>query len=232
MNNLFENRNKFKVIFICNKETGKYYKNMFNKIFYIVFFLQFINTVSAQLNVVGISQNDLKIWSSDQYYLFEFYLQNNLKDQNFQVRVESVNESSIIKMGLGNEVIDSPNFNENLCINDEMLIRVFFKHVPNQVASDSIRIIITTDSSEQEVVFNYELVEEEDRLVKLFQPNFTKYMILDIDYGSVKEVILYTENRSEFEHIKSRSRLLDLSFLEKGKYILEINNEEYIINKM
>lgn len=205
---------------------------MFKKIFpYLLMWLT-ITPSFSQIKIDPVSQDDLKIWSSDQYYLFEFYVQNMQSEEPLHFDIKSQNENTLLKTGIQNKMIDSLEFSENLCANESMLIRLFFKHVPGTKKTDSIQITITQDTLTSNINFAYEVVEEEDQLIKIFQSNFTKYMILDMDYGSIKEIVLYSKDRSQFEHIKSRTRLLDLSFLKKGAYILEINNEEYIINKM
>lgn len=186
----------------------------------------------SQIKIDPVSQDDLKIWSSDQYYLFEFYVQNMQSEEPLNFDIKSHNENTLLKTGIQNKMIDSLEFSENLCANESKLIRLFFKHIPGTKKVDSIQIVITQDTVTTVLNFCYKVVEEEDQLIKIFQSNFTKYMILDIDYGSIKEIVLYSKDRSQFKHIKSRTRLLDLSFLRNGAYILEINNEEYIINKM
>ncbi len=205
---------------------------MFKKIFpYLLMWLT-ITPSFSQIKIDPVSQDDLKIWSSDQYYLFEFYVQNMQSEEPLNFDIKSHNENTLLKTGIQNKMIDSLEFSENLCANESKLIRLFFKHIPGTKKVDSIQIVITQDTVTTVLNFCYKVVEEEDQLIKIFQSNFTKYMILDIDYGSIKEIVLYSKDRSQFKHIKSRTRLLDLSFLRNGAYILEINNEEYIINKM
>lgn len=194
-------------------------------------YLIFGGVLFGQIEIQAISEPQLHLWSSDQYYLYEFYLANPGPDADIEIRLKSHQEASILKVGLGNTQIDSLAFGERICQGEKLLVRLFFKHIPGRVKEDSIEIILETNQIQKNICFTYQIVKEEDKLVKLFQTNFTKYLILDMDYGSIKELVLYSKDRSRFEHIKSRSRFLDLSFLENGAYILEINNEEYIINK-
>ena len=219
-------------IFDCNKGRGKYYKNMFLRGFILISFALLNFDLKGQIEIDSISKENLTIWSSDQYYWFEFYLSNSSKDQKFNLEAKAIKENTILKWGIENEAYDSLIVKRNFCEKERRLVRLFFKNVPGEGLADSIEIHIKSDSSEAKIYFNYTLLKEEDKQVKVFQPNFSKHLIVDLDYGSVKEVVLYSEDRQHFEHVKSRSRILDLSFLEKGTYILEINNEEYIINKL
>ena len=196
-----------------------------------LFLLSFLNGHS-QLSIQNVSNSTLFIWSTDQLYIYEFYIENDGLDDGFQLELESTNENTSFHIGLGNKLINGSSFEDSLCEKEKILVQIFFKNLPLASKSDSILIRIHQDTTTYKSHFTYNLVQEEVNAIKIFQDNFTKYLIMDIDYGSVKEVILYTKDRSKFEHIKSRSRLLDLSFLEKGQYIIEINNEEYIINKM
>lgn len=196
-----------------------------------LFLLAFLNGRS-QLSMQNVSNSDLIIWSTDQLYIYEFYIENDGLDAGFKLELESTSENTSFHIGLGNKLINDSSFEDSLCAKEKILVRIFFKNLPLASKSDSILIRIHQDTTTYESNFTYNLAQEKVNTIKIFQDNFTKYLIMDIDYGSVKEVILYTKDRSKFEHIKSRSRLLDLSFLEKGQYIIEINNEEYIINKM
>ncbi|MEZ4936157.1 MAG: hypothetical protein R2799_01035 [Crocinitomicaceae bacterium] len=187
---------------------------------------------NTQINTDIISHDQLYIWSSDQFYWFEFYISTENLEQAFEIRAYAQKETTLIKIGIENESFETEKAKKTLCRGEKALVRAFFKTISSQGSRDTVNIEITSDSSMKTLKFVFEMVEEVDQKTKLFQPNFSNLLILDIDYGSIKEIILYTEDRQQFEHIKSRTRILDLSFLQIGTYILEINNEEYIINKM
>ena len=185
----------------------------------------------GQIRIESISQDSLKIWSSDQLYIYEFYIINDGQDEELNVNVNSLKENTITKIGLGNK-LDSSNFKIQLCNKEKALIRVFFKHIPNTTKADDIEIKILNQTDTLQTQFHYDVApDEKEKKIKLFQNQFTKFLILDLDYNGIKEIVFFDKSRQQYEHIKTRSRILDLSFLEKGDYILEINNEEYIIHK-
>lgn len=188
--------------------------------------------LSAQIKIEKVSQDSLYIWNSDAFYIYEFYLLPLEEDKIVQVEVKSKGEGTVIKSGLGNEKIDSEVFKVQHCVDGKRRIQVFFKHIPGYKKEDEVEISLSTDTDTTQIKFHYQLKKEEVKKIKMFQNRFTEYLIVDLDYGSIKEITLFDKTRQFSEQVKTRSRFLDLSFLQKGEYILEINNEEYIIHKM
>jgi hypothetical protein len=204
---------------------------MLIRIFVYLFPILNCGILFSQIEIEKISTDSLSIWSSNEFYIYEFYLKNNGETSDFEFKIESEKENSIIKVGLANFQIDSLNFTEEICQNERLLVRILFKNIPFSDKNDDISIQILYDSTSTELSFNYKLADPDPGKTKLFQSSFSKYLIMDLGLHSAKEVILYDEKRLNFEHITSRSRFLDLSFLSKGTYIIEIDDDEYVINK-
>lgn len=203
------------------------------KIYSILLFITLLISKGSisQIKIDQISSSSLHIWSVDEFYIFEFYLENKCNDEGIRFEIKSKNEHTILKVGIDNIQVDSLDFGLKVCKDEKQLIRVLFKNIAGEKKTDTIEVLLANSVDTLIFDFQYKVEKNNWKEVKIFQSNFTKYLILDAAYGSVKELILYDENRMNFEHIKSRSRFLDLSFLENGKYILEIDNEEYFINK-
>lgn len=202
---------------------------MYYRFLNLYLFSLFISSTLAQHQIEPISSDSLLIWSSDQYYLYEFYFLQNCSEKESKMKIKSINGSTVFKVCIDGKVYDG----ENICLNskEKQLVQVFFKNISFKEKKDNIEILISNKKDTLNLSYQYKKLESKKISTKIFQSNFTNYLILNSRYTQIDEIVLFTPNREQFEHIQSKSRFLDLSFLEKGSYILEIENDEYWIHK-